>query len=1109
MSSKALSSLTAASVLTAASLLYAVVDGSSRQVTLETLFQNEPAPTTLETLSVADDTADYLKIYDTSDGAWKKVLGQNLGFTQSGSGAVLRSLHDKIAENRVSPRDFGAVVNGITDDVAALESAAAHCGNTGKVLDLGPGRYRINSAWNIDQPITVIGALWDNTSIELGSATMDGIVVNCNNGVHLSGFQMIGANNGSTSLATGGAMIRITGPSVNQISTLRDLRLLWGFISIDFDAAQVWQIHNVYTLGNPLGGVGVVIDNTAFPGNGELSISDSLIQGGDATTTWGGTGIFHRSGVNLKIVNSEVFGWVNGYNLTLNQVTPMAGTYISNSVFSQLENAITLNKGTGTVYNLVHIDNCQIIARNPIATDANTDWLYDLTVTNCDIGVGQGSPVSSATGTGISAAACIAFSFDNNIFTGSAGNNSIVVGANASNGHIGAGNRYRGDLNRPINSSTTTLVELYDAGVRSWAGATGGYTFDSQLSVTLNSNTARFINNSDAASVQVARFEGDRATMADLDEAYISLMLSNDAGTQSEFARLTWIAADVNAATSIDGTLSFGLAVGGSTVAKAFLTSSTWAPALNDGLALGFAGTGWSDLFLASGAVLNFNNGDATITHSSNVLRTDGAALQVFNDTANVTRIVGTVDQQNTAAAYFESDRATPTANDTVYTSWRISDSGGTQTEMFRILVQATSVTDTSEAANAQFSVMASGTLTTQLLLANGLLRPNTNDQVALGSATLSFADLFLASGAVINFANGDVTVTHSTNTLAFAGASSGYTFDSGVVIGHTAQLAVAGVSASYEQFGTTAATATQVLGMFNATASTQSEMIFYRSKNASIGSATVVASGDGLGKISWYGAQQTGTFATQSLAAQIRAEVDGTVTSGASGDMPGRIVFSTTPDASGTLTDRLILDAAGILKPNANDGVALGTATLSYADLFLASGAVINFANGDVTLTHSADTLTFAGATSYNFDNQVHASGTAVNYVGLRATQSEDGASIGPFLVLDRLSASPAAADTIGAVAFNGRDSAGNVTRYGELHSVIVAATDGTEIGRLNLQTAQNGTPITHLAVERNATATHTALLIWDVDNAALERVTVGAADSGGAGFKVLRIPN
>lgn len=44
---------------------------------------------------------------------------------------------------------------------------------------------------------------------------------------------------------------------------------------------------------------------------------------------------------------------------------------------------------------------------------------------------------------------------------------------------------------------------------------------------------------------------------------------------------------------------------------------------------------------------------------------------------------------------------------------------------------------------------------------------------------------------------------------------------------------------------------------------------------------------------------------------------------------------------------------------------------------------------------------------------------------------------------------------------------------------------------------------------VDSNATAGNTRFMIYDVDNATLERVSVGANDSGGAGFKLLRIPN
>ena len=49
-------------------------------------------------------------------------------------------------------------------------------------------------------------------------------------------------------------------------------------------------------------------------------------------------------------------------------------------------------------------------------------------------------------------------------------------------------------------------------------------------------------------------------------------------------------------------------------------------------------------------------------------------------------------------------------------------------------------------------------------------------------------------------------------------------------------------------------------------------------------------------------------------------------------------------------------------LSPITTDGVSLGTSSLNWSDLFLDSGAVINFDSGDVTLTHSSNTLTVAG---------------------------------------------------------------------------------------------------------------------------------------------------
>jgi len=55
-------------------------------------------------------------------------------------------------------------------------------------------------------------------------------------------------------------------------------------------------------------------------------------------------------------------------------------------------------------------------------------------------------------------------------------------------------------------------------------------------------------------------------------------------------------------------------------------------------------------------------------------------------------------------------------------------------------------------------------------------------------------------------------------------------------------------------------------------------------------------------------------------------------------------------------------ISATTAFVPDANDGAALGTTALQFSDLFLAEGGVINFDNGDVTVTQSGNTLTVAG---------------------------------------------------------------------------------------------------------------------------------------------------
>ena len=61
---------------------------------------------------------------------------------------------------------------------------------------------------------------------------------------------------------------------------------------------------------------------------------------------------------------------------------------------------------------------------------------------------------------------------------------------------------------------------------------------------------------------------------------------------------------------------------------------------------------------------------------------------------------------------------------------------------------------------------------------------------------------------------------------------------------------------------------------------------------------------------------------------------------------------------------------------------------------------------------------------------------------------------------------------------------------------------------GSTSIQFRNNSAEI-DFQVNRTTTAGQTRMMVWDVDNGTLERVTVGAADSCGTGFKCLRIPN
>jgi hypothetical protein len=119
--------------------------------------------------------------------------------------------------------------------------------------------------------------------------------------------------------------------------------------------------------------------------------------------------------------------------------------------------------------------------------------------------------------------------------------------------------------------------------------------------------------------------------------------------------------------------------------------------------------------------------------------------------------------------------------------------------------------------------------------------------------------------------------------------------------------------------------------------------LVFGKSRGTTVGSNTIVASGDIIGDIRFCGADGV---TLNSFGGQIKCEVDGTP---GADDMPGRLVFSTTADGAASPTERLRINNVGnaifsnlvAVYPGTDNAVTIGASGQRWSAVWAANGTI------------------------------------------------------------------------------------------------------------------------------------------------------------------------
>lgn len=280
--------------------------------------------------------------------------------------------------------------------------------------------------------------------------------------------------------------------------------------------------------------------------------------------------------------------------------------------------------------------------------------------------------------------------------------------------------------------------------------------------------------------------------------------------------------------------------------------------------------------------------------------------------------------------------------------------------------------------------------------------------------------------------------------------------------------------------------TAGALFTSWNTTATSGAGISLSRSKSATIGTQAIVSSGDSLGGIGFNGDDGTNFIA----AASITAVVDGTP---GTNDMPGRLVFSTTPDGSDTPVERARitnagnvgvgvttpatkLDVLGTIQAAAaatQDAVRIagraggtGSFAVTLTPTTLTDNRTLTLPDGDVTLPTGTYAVlgtaqTFTAAQTFRAANAVRSEAAATQDAIVLAGRAGGTGSFAATITTDTLAASvthtlPAITGTLATLANTGQTFTGQTSIIPTTNSATITIGAIPQTGTITVDRSQ-----------------------------------------------------